>query len=109
VGTSDELAKGSKLRQRHVGNDSREQQHQQQMEAAMAAASAKADNVTTISKGGKEASGIYDDYYVDCELYGIRVAPTVFDVRAALFSASLIGMVGAGTLFLRYYVEYFMD
>jgi ankyrin repeat protein len=109
VGTSDELAKGSKLRQRHVGNDSREQQHQQQMEAAMAAASAKADNVTTISKGGKEASGIYDDYYVDCELYGIRVAPTVFDIRAALFSASLIGMVGAGTLFLRYYVEYFMD
>jgi hypothetical protein len=41
--------------------------------------------------------------------YGMGVAPTVFDRLSAVRSAFLISTIGCSTLFLRYYVDYFME
>ncbi|KAK9819901.1 hypothetical protein WJX72_003783 [[Myrmecia] bisecta] len=61
------------------------------------------------SKSFGATFGVYDEYYMDCGLYGVSVAPTVFDRTSAAISAGIIGCIGATTLFLRYYVDYFMD
>ncbi len=39
----------------------------------------------------------------------MQVAPTVFDRTSATWSALTISAIGGATLFLRYYIDYFVD
>ncbi|KAK9835951.1 hypothetical protein WJX81_000786 [Elliptochloris bilobata] len=49
------------------------------------------------------------DYYGNCDFYCVKVAPTVFDCTSAAWSAVTISAIGGATLFLRYYIDYFVD
>ena len=48
---------------------------------------------------------LYEDYYMDCDMFGLAFAPTVFDRTSSAVTASVIMLVGGATLLLRHCVD----
>lgn len=57
--------------------------------------------------GGRPAMPprLYEDYYADCDMFGLAFAPTVFDSTSSTVTASVILVVGGATLLLRHCVD----
>ena len=48
---------------------------------------------------------LYEDYYMDCDMFGLAFAPTVFDRTSSALTAAIILGVGGATLLLRHCVD----
>ena len=48
---------------------------------------------------------LYEDYYMDCDTFGLAFAPTVFDRSGSVVTATVILLVGGATLLLRHCVD----
>lgn len=73
--------------------------------SAASAGQAEARRGKEGADSGQMPPRLYEDYYSDCDMFGLAFAPTIFDCTGSVVTAFVILLVGGATLLIRHAVD----